>query len=1230
MVSESEKNESAELIRGWYDDYSASHGPTPIDDMSKLEARLDLSQAHPAGIAQLLTSGRVALAGLFRDNAQFKAGVRRLDRVLQERKTKKIAQGIAPLSLAVGTASWKGASMPVLLYPVEVQVENKSDCNGGQKDKTGNISVIPSGYSSAVSGNPLEKASIVFTGSAVINRALTEYMAKYNVRIDTENIIESIRADGGTADTATIFSHIISLVGSCVESFTIENRMIMGCFVEPHTLILSDTKKVIRAVTSSQTGNTILDAVAGYDSAKEKIKETQVPEFSPYDADPHDEIEVCDADNATRYAARLACDGINVIVDLTAASDSSLQAASICSRALMENKTVMYVSGSSEQQNRFMRLAHMNGLEKSVLNVADGQHGRQIDSRLIEGVSYKPDGSAEKFASLADELVGLRGRLTGYLGDLHGINEQWGVSVYQIIENLARLSVAASHPATRVRLSEQTARNLAETSEIWTKKLVRLGELGEYSIKPSDTAWYHASIYTEKQAVDAYKRVTALLQDIFPAVRKHIQSVVETCGFPIPSNALEWEHQVFVLKNLRRALDLFRPEIFERDMPSMLEATLPKEERKSGSMSFRERRHLVKEAKNLLRPGAQIQDLHQALEVVSKQAQQWRTFVPHGGWPVLPDRLDEIIEYAEKLQSDLTALSTILANTPEGGKLESVEFQKLEDRLKAMYEDHRALDSLPERSCLEREIQSAGLNELVEDLNRRKVAVEAVADELQLSWWTTLFEATVHSSPLLSEQDGTALTAVSDRFAHVDSEHIRSISAMVDNELTRRLSQTVYDRAQEANRLHVLLNSRPSVSAGRLLNDYPNLVRAAKPLFVGSPAAYAAATPSACIADIAIIDGAAHMHPLELLSVISRARTVAVLAHKESVTCEAIKVLFDYAVTVKCSGTPVCADPRLIGFLREHGYGKIDVVPAAAARRGKLNFAHIEGEGVPDIETGIAYTNMSEVEKIVSMIVSKPVSRGRIEKDYLLTVVCLSDVHRLRIGAELKSRSSKDPGLRQFLRHVRIININEVGGLRSDDVIISTGFCAVHGQFRQQYGFLDMPSGDGMLLDALAMAQCSVTVVSAFESADMDDSRIARRPGACLLKELLEWGSSLGGEVIEPSGQGNSDILLADLAERIRARGLSAEINYGYENGEHAIPLAVGLPGSDLSLVILTDDSQFMSVPSARLRHRRRMENLQATGWSVIYVWSVSAFVNPDLEVDRIVSHLAQLYSEAK
>jgi hypothetical protein len=33
-------------------------------------------------------------------------------------------------------------------------------------------------------------------------------------------------------------------------------------------------------------------------------------------------------------------------------------------------------------------------------------------------------------------------------------------------------------------------------------------------------------------------------------------------------------------------------------------------------------------------------------------------------------------------------------------------------------------------------------------------------------------------------------------------------------------------------------------------------------------------------------------------------------------------------------------------------------------------------------------------------------------------------------------------------------------------------------------------------------------------------------------------------------------------------------------------------------------------------------------GWSVITVWSVAAFVNPEKEVDRIVAQLAQMYGD--
>ena len=56
---------------------------------------------------------------------------------------------------------------------------------------------------------------------------------------------------------------------------------------------------------------------------------------------------------------------------------------------------------------------------------------------------------------------------------------------------------------------------------------------------------------------------------------------MKVCGFSIPQTADEWSKQVTVLKNLRRVLDVFQPEIFERDIDAMIEATESKQERKT-------------------------------------------------------------------------------------------------------------------------------------------------------------------------------------------------------------------------------------------------------------------------------------------------------------------------------------------------------------------------------------------------------------------------------------------------------------------------------------------------------------------------------------------------------------------------------------------------------------------------------------------------------------------------
>ena len=169
---------------------------------------------------------------------------------------------------------------------------------------------------------------------------------------------------------------------------------------------------------------------------------------------------------------------------------------------------------------------------------------------------------------------------------------------------------------------------------------------------------------SEEEAIDAYQRVVNVLRSLLPATREQVTTTVKVCGFSIPQTADEWSKQVTVLKNLRRVLDVFQPEIFERDIDAMIEATESKQERKTSDsqMGFWDRRRHIKEAKSMLRVGAQVEDLHEALLVVKRQGEQWRLFVPHGGWPVLPPKLDDIIATQEQLMSNLTALDTVLGH----------------------------------------------------------------------------------------------------------------------------------------------------------------------------------------------------------------------------------------------------------------------------------------------------------------------------------------------------------------------------------------------------------------------------------------------------------------------------------------------------------------------------------------------------------------------------------------
>lgn len=1228
------RDEKLRRINSWREQYKSQLAPSPLEDITKLSAQLELTHAHPSGIAQLFASGKVTLQALFRDSGMLRAAGRRLDRVFEDRDNKAHENGVSELSLVVGVASWSGNHVPVLTYPVRV-------IRDSGKDET--------------------YATIYFSGNVRLNHALVLRLQERGVNLSEDALFDGANYESGTPETSAVFDAICASARSVFPDFDIERDIVLGCFTDSGSRFLAESAQILQALKVGNVGNTMIDAVAGDERALKELAANDRQEYSPLDVDPHGEYEVGDVDNVVRYASGLAANGVSLALDVDAGSDSASIAAAISSRCVLAGKSILYVPNVMEQQRRFRHALSANEISSLALDVSDSHLAKHVDSQLIAAVGARQSVASSRFEQVCDELVGVKTRLNRYLGDLHGVDERWGVSAYQTMQNLAAIAMLPTHPCTHVRLDVAAARSLSGHLDEWAQKLHQADELGEFTIKPEDTPWFGASLFNENEAVAVYQRVVDVLLKLLPAAREHVKSTVQNCGFPVPATAREWGRQVTVLKNLRRVLDVFQADIFERDLSAMIEASKPKAVRKREGtvMGFWERRRHIKEARSLLRVGAKVDDLHEALKIVAQQAAQWRTFVPHGGWPVLPPKLDEIVSTQELLDRNLVALDAVLSTTRLGADLENVEFTKLDERLQALHDDRASLDTLPGRCVIERDLRGVGLEDLVCDLRRRNVTGSALDGELHLAWWTTVFEDIVNSSAIISNQDGSAMQDASDRFVQVDTEHVRSVGPMVQQETLKRLCELLFSRSQEANQLHTTLASNSSgVTFTKLMNSHADLLLAAKPIMVAMPSTLTMMTEFKPIVDIVILDSVEHLSNIELLSILARARQVVVIVHKNTVSSQSVNDLISVLPSVHVKSRATRRSLRLANFLENHGYGSLRHDVPVDRMQGKVKLHQVEASGVPVMSTGLIESSQREIDEVVSLIKQRATTFTVVPSSYVLAVVTLTSVFRNRLGAELKALAIKDENMNRFLRHVRLVDASESVGAAATDVILSLCYAKTsHGRLLQQFGVLEEEGGKGILLDSLALARRNLDIVCAFKSSDMEDERL-HQDGPKLLKELLIWAEQLDDSPVNPtdfdeakpeydqdkaenkaeaadaraeafdsSVDSFNNVLFTDLADRIRARGLCVAVNYGFDK-EHSIPLVIGLPDKPFALAVLTDDMRFMNIESTRERHRMFAQDLEYLGWSVMNVWSVGAFVNPEKEVERVVSRIGELYGE--
>lgn len=1273
---------AAELVEGaagtWRAALVEAAGGSTLADVELLgDAALDLSAAHPSGIAQLFAGRETRLSNLVREGAALGTARRRARAVAARAGTYAQQYGIAPTYLAIGVASWTEHSTPdvatddVAAIATATRESSARSGDDGGDGETGapaptarkvRAPVLLRPVSLRARGTAESDYELTLEPSLEVNPVLARALRSRGALLDPGAVARSAFTGSGF-DPRDAITRLTSLGTAVLDDFQLVDRIVVGTFVHPGQVLVDDLDRLASALERHE----VVAALAGVPEAVAAL-DVALPEPSRGDRDPALERGVGDLDPAQQHVLDVVAGGSHVFVDAPADSDVTGTLAALVADAAAEGRTVLYVPGHRRAAVALRERLEQLGVGEVLLDVAPDAAWRAASSRRLMGamtLDVDP-GDPVATAELRRALVERRERLRGYVDGLHRVREPWGASAYDAFQALARLTAERPAPRTTVRLAAEVARTLdAERRAAVGAELREAAEAGAFTLRPVDTPWYGAALLSDDEAADALRRAERLAgEDGLARVESRIAEVAEVTGFTAATTLATWAEQLEVLAGVRGALDVFQPIVFERSPADMVAATASKAWRAEHGtpMGYWLRRRLKKQAKDLLRPGRPVADLHAALLDVQRQRAIWAEHCPAGGWPRLPEGLGEIEAEHREVRADVEALGVVLAGTPEGADLLGRPIGEVLDRARRLVAARDTLARLPERTRLLRSLRAAGLDDLLDDLATRRVPAGLVPAELELAWWSTVFEQLLAADPALAGYDGRTLGRLAAEYRQLDVAHTAALAGPVRARAAAHVRNTMAAHTEQTEALFAELVEERLTGLRETFERYPDVARRLRPVLAAAPMLVPQVLPATRTVDLVVLDAAAHL-PVEVaLPAIARGRQVVVVGDRRCASGTAVRELADVLPTVPLRADASRRDPYLTAFLAAHGYADVlspTPLPTSAAAVGHHL---VDGTGMPD-GSGAVQSTRADVDRVVELVIEHALTHG----EESLAVVTASPVHTAQIREAVLAQVRDSPSLAACLDGARpepfvVTDLTNVAGLRRDALILSLGFGRTpHGRVLHRFGPISGPGGDALLLAALGVTRHRLDVVSCFAVADVDPERL-RGPGPRLLADLLRFAErraagetdlaiaaapaeveaavegtdasdagagapaaeeaaapAVAEEVKAPAAEHAPDRLVVDLAERLWRHGLVVELDHGLPGGLH-LPLAVGhpdLPG-ELLVAVLTDDDAYLHEPSVRVRDRQVAERLERLGWSVLRVWSAAAFLDPEAEVDRI------------
>lgn len=1172
-----------------------------LSDITQLEgALIDLTHAHPSGIAQLYAGRPTRLSNLVRETSALGTARRNAAEMINRAGDFVERFGTAPIYLVIGIGHWAdiarsmsspGAgevrlvNAPLLMRPVQIRELEESDV---ELQLEPGIEINPEFVSA------LRNAGFTPDVEALAAMSVTEY---------------------GFSPRAAL-TQLGTLGAGHLADFELEEKIYTGPFVHPGKVLLDD----IEAAAAHWETHPVISALAGDLEVKRRLA-VELPERQATDRAPDSERGVGDLDPTQQAILDHVVAGHNLILDARPGADVPSMVSAILADAAGSGRSVAYVSGTRRAGRAVAAELAELGLGELVLDLQDPQWRSNAPVRLRMGLEpLDPEVDDAVIRATRTTLLDVRSQLETYAGALHTAREPWGITAYDALQNLADLTSGPDAPRTPVRFDEAAIQRLSpDVRRDAVEKLARLSKLGAFTLRPHDTPWYGARILTSSAATDALEATQMLGDMVLPRVLSDVGRVTRETGLERAVSMRDWWEQIEMLKGIRESLDIFTPVIFERSAADMVIATASAQWRKEKAVEMPSsvRRRLTKQARDLVRPGSTADDLHASLVTVQKQREVWRRHCPAGGWPRLPHALGDAERTASEARALLDRLNGVFSED-----LLALPLEELKAKMSALGADPAALRYLPEVNTIAEELAALGLGDLVGDLSERRIGESEVAAELELAWWASVLESIVRSDPALAGYDGATLNELSGQFRALDRAHVDTLAGPIRRAVVRRRARAIAEDKRAAQDLWRELARGHAADLRSLRARYGGLVTASRPIWTLPAMLVGQVLPPERTIDVLVVDGAQHLPTAAVVGAISRARQVVLVGDLSRPSTGVVDELTGTLPSVELPRDRGQREEHIAAFLAGHGYGDVENSVPARPSPARIRLHLVEGYGMPALGAVSVEGVDAEVDRVLEL------AREHAAAGESIAIISLSTVTAKRIAHAVEA----DEGLAD--REITVVEVENSAGLVKDTVILSVGFAKTpHGRVLHRFGPVSTPEGLSLMIDALDVPRHNLDIVSCVAPDDLDRDRLSHA-GAELLADLLDFASDSparpgSSKVKSQPVEGTADRLLADLGQRLIERGLSVAHSYGYEGGVR-LPLAVGhadLPG-EYAVAVMTDDARYVAEPSLRRRDRLRVERLERHGWTVRMAFSTAVFMDPVGEAGAIEQKVRELLDQ--